>query len=175
MALDAGQRKSVLRVLFISLLLDLVRTALALLPMFAHLPLDIVYVHPSSLPVTALFLSHSRYQPDFAAESDFTLPQCVQAILLHTYQFQIRYRPSGRRARLTILTSPSYRIPPNWSRLRQIWAEDGAPLEHGRQHCECDIMVCGNRFSNLLTEPGSRWPQRRERAIGDGHSSRHQR
>lgn len=92
-ALPAAKRKQILRVIFISLLLDLVGDPLE---PTAHMlmgnPLDILHLHTTSLPEAPRILPESRSPGsilDFRPQSHPPRPQCLQTLLFSTDQRQV--------------------------------------------------------------------------------------
>lgn len=85
---SAPQRRSILKVLMISLLLDLVREFLCLVlrsillgcPASSDKRLDIVHVHPPALPITTHLLPRQRPIADVTPQPHIPLPQCVQKL-----------------------------------------------------------------------------------------------
>lgn len=81
MAIAGAQRKQVLKVLMISLLLDLVRLTLPQ----AHpsskankQALDLLHLHPATLPLAAIFLSRARPFSFLPSQPHFSLPERLQ-------------------------------------------------------------------------------------------------
>jgi len=125
-------RKKILRVLFISLLLDLV--SLPVLQSTIHAlqaantltltPPDIIHLHPPPLPPTNLLLPQPRslllHQP-IRNFNSLPHPPCphpsrpkrLQILLRSPNLLKIRHCPPRRRPRLPLLPLPSHRLTHN--------------------------------------------------------------
>jgi hypothetical protein len=76
--MDPKQRKSILRVLFISLLLDLVSAGGNAADCEVLTGTDLVHIYPAVVPFTALVLSKPRDSPILDLESSVTLFERIQ-------------------------------------------------------------------------------------------------
>ena len=88
-ALAPAKRNQILRVIFISLLLDLVQTSVRLRGSNAKGWLDIFHLHPTAVPQASRVLSKPRSPLriiDFYPQSHTAWSECLQTLLLTAYQ-----------------------------------------------------------------------------------------
>ena len=85
---DPASRKRILRVLFISLLLDLVGTQKHSWKHSLTIP-DFVHLHPTTLPIPHCFLSWYRSRTVLRPEPHPAVPQRLQEVFLCSHRFQI--------------------------------------------------------------------------------------
>lgn len=71
------QRKKILRVLFISLLLDLVSTKMSRAQCKSLTKPDLIYLHPPSFPFSTHLLSRSGDSPLLGPQPHLALSQCI--------------------------------------------------------------------------------------------------
>ena len=136
------RRKQVLKVLFISLLLDLVSridhcpsasTHLTVVP-----PLDLLHLHSPAVPQAPRILPRRRCLDHiFILEPDHSLarprpPQCIQEYLRQTNQRSLRHRSLGRCSRLAFLLLPGHRVTRHWPSVGSLRPSHCLVMEHGR-------------------------------------------
>lgn len=103
MSIDPAQRKSILRVLFASLLLDLV-SCHAWRQIELTLP-DLLHIHSTSISITSFILSIAGRPTKFTSQSSLSLSECLQEIFRHSNKFKIRYCTAGRSSGIIILST----------------------------------------------------------------------
>jgi hypothetical protein len=84
MAIAGAQRKQVLKVLMISLLLDLVRNIYPHAATRILNKADILHLHPTTLPILAILLPRSRPLAKLPLEPYLPLPKRLQELLRQT-------------------------------------------------------------------------------------------
>jgi len=161
-------RKKILRVLFISLLLDLVslsvlNSAIYTLQAANTLTLthpDILHLHPPPLPPTHLFLPqprsllHHPWRPlinnlSHPPRPHPPRPKCLQILLRTPNLIKIRYCPARRCFGLSVLPLSSHRLPHNRPPLRHLWPAPGPSLFHGRKYPLCRALGRRNRLPHI--------------------------
>lgn len=169
------RRKKVLKVLFISLLLDLVCLDSAI-PCFSPCPWltlqsqDILHLHPTLVPQTPRVLPQCRNTriPD-PPLADLLWPQCVQEQLQQTHQRSLRHCPPRRRTRLHLLHLPGSSVACDRNSFRPIWPAHSLAVVDGGQHCFGSFVVRRNRLPDLLGQSHSRRTQRGKCTTGNGY------
>lgn len=141
-AVTPERRKQVLKVLFISLLLDLVSrlhhrpipsTRLTVVPC-----LDLIHLYSPAVSQTPRILPRRRcLDYIFIFESDHSLScprpsQCLQEHLRQTNQRSLRHRPVGRCSRLALLLLPGHRLTRHWPSVGSLWPSHRFAMEYGR-------------------------------------------
>jgi hypothetical protein len=149
------RRKKVLKVLFISLLLDLVCLDCST-PCFFPVPSaytsqDILHLHPTLVPQTPRILPKCRNTrvPDTPL-ADLLWPQCVQEQLQQTHQRPLRYCPPRRRTRLHLLHLPGSSVACDWNSFRPLWPAYSLAVVDGGQHRFGSSVVRCNRLQDVL-------------------------
>ena len=149
---SAALRKKVLKVLFISLLLDLVRHPMP--PLVLHATrltgVDIIHLHPAPVPQAHRVLPQSRdWRPEYDPLQDPRGFECIQELVCEADQFALRHCPARRRTRLALLDMPGRRIASDWHFIRQIWQTHSASVVNGRQHPQRCALGRSNRLQDI--------------------------
>lgn len=135
------RRKQVLKVLFISLLLDLVSRVVHCPSASVRLtvaPLDLLHLHPPAVPQAPRILPRCRcldlvfiLEPN-AALSRPRPPQCIQEYLCQTDQRSLRHCPVGRCIRLALFLLPGHRLTRHWPSVGSLRPSHCPVMEYGR-------------------------------------------
>ena len=135
------RRKQVLKVLFISLLLDLVSRVVHCPSTGTHLtvlPLDLLHLHPPAVPQAPRILPRRRcLDLVFILELDPSLsrlspPQCIQEHVCQTHQRPLRHCPVGRCTRLALFLLPGHCVTRHWPSVGSLRPSHSLVMEHGR-------------------------------------------
>lgn len=92
MAIAGAQRKQVLKVLMISLLLDLVRKAdpSSFIPLRMLInPPDLLHLYPPALPLPFILLPRSRSLSELPSQSYLPLPKRLQECLCPSHRLSL--------------------------------------------------------------------------------------
>ena len=135
------RRKQVLKVLFISLLLDLVSRVVHCPSASVRLtlvPLDLLHLHPPAVPQAPRILPRRRrlylvfiLKPDPSLSCPGS-PQCIQEYFCQTYQRPLRHCPVGRCTRLALFLLPGHRVTCHWPSVGSLRPSHCPVMEHGR-------------------------------------------
>ena len=129
-------RNKILRVIFVSLLLDLVRDVSALslwLTQYWLAALDFLHLYTAAIPPASRILQGSRRVKTLTVglDKDITKSQHIQTLVFASYKWSLRRSIAGWRCWLLVLPTSSHRVSSYWDAVGQIWASYYSPLVHG--------------------------------------------
>lgn len=152
------QRKKVLRVLFISLLLDLVRNLQSTLfisnAQRLILNVDIIHLYSPPIPQAPRILPDSRRktlepEPPIDPHAHSEPAEPVQEQLRQTNQRPLRHRPARRSARLALLFLSGDRVANHRHALGQAWKTHSAAMVDGREYAQRSALGGRDGFPHV--------------------------